>query len=559
MTPSAVRADEILVGRVLTLDDAGTQAEAMAVAAGRVLAVGSRQAMHALCGPGTMVRDFGSSTLIPGFNDTHAHMDSVGLKTIRPSLEGATCIADVLARIKALTATVPKGEWIVTMPVGSPPFFFNGPGTLAEGRLPDRHELDSVAPDHPVYIASPNGYWGEPPCHGTMNSLALQRNGITKHTKAQAPGTEVVLGPDGEPNGQVIERTYFSLIEADILPAIPRWDYAQRKEAVQRGMRLYAANGTTSVYEGHGVAPEVLAAYREVWQRGDMLVRCGMVVSPRWRNLEEADRAMRDWLPMARGRGFGDDMLRLSGVFIAHGGPPCVSLIQHKELTYVGWAGLVQTANSTEDFEALCRIAGKYDLRVHTIVSDKLDQMVPALQRLASEFPIGERRWVLEHVSKSSPQDLEAVRRMGVPVTLIPAQYLWKHGTPFMKLSEEQLDHLSPAKQLHELGVPVSAGTDAAPHNQLFVMWAMTERRERVTGRVMGERGKVSNELALRLLTRNGAYLTFDEHVKGQLAPGFLADVAVLSGNPLDVQGEALTEIQCQATMVGGRWVHGDL
>ncbi|MGB3328068.1 MAG: amidohydrolase family protein, partial [Thermomicrobiales bacterium] len=144
------RADHILLGQVLTLDDAGTRAEAVAIAGGRVVATGSRQAMLELRGPATQVRDFPGATLIPGFNDAHAHMDSIGTRQLRPSLEGARGIEDVLARIGALAARTPKGEWIVTLPVGDPPYYFEAPATLREGRLPNRHELDRVAPDHPV-------------------------------------------------------------------------------------------------------------------------------------------------------------------------------------------------------------------------------------------------------------------------------------------------------------------------------------------------------------------------------------------------------------------------
>jgi predicted amidohydrolase YtcJ len=552
------RADTILVGTVLALDDAGTRAEAIAIAGGRVLATGSRQAMLELRGPKTQVRDFPGATLVPGFNDAHAHLDTLGTRQLRPSLEGARSIADVLEKIRALARATPEGEWIVTMPVGAPPYYFDAPSTLAEGRLPNRHELDSAAPEHPVYIPAPGGYWGQPPCHSAMNSLALQRNGITRDTVPSTPNTVIGKDASGEPDGLFTERSYVNTLEADLLPAVPRFSYEQRRDGIRRAMDLYHRVGTTSIYEGHGCAPEVIAAYRELWERGDLSMRTAMVLSPRWRGLEDAAVAMRDWMPMLRGRGMGDAVFRVSGVFIAHGGDPCVAQIQQRDIAYMGWSGYVQQVNSTEEFEALCMLAGQHDLRVHTIVSDKLAKVAPVMERVARHFPIGQRRWVLEHISRSSPEDLATVRRLGVGTTLIPAQYVWKHGTPFLNFTEQEMDHLSPAKQLSEAGVPVAAGTDAVPYNPLFCMWSMTTRRERTTGRVMGEGGKVSNEVALRLITRGGAWLTFEEHEKGQLAPGHHADVAVLSADPLQVQGDALRDIACRATMVGGRWVYDE-
>ncbi|HLS84898.1 MAG TPA: amidohydrolase family protein [Burkholderiales bacterium] len=551
------RADEILIGAVLTMDDAGSRAEAVAIADGAILATGTREAMLELRGPRTAVRDFPGCTILPGFNDTHAHMDSIGARLVRPSLEEARSIADVQARIRALAQATPKGEWIVTMPVGTPPFYFDGPSALAEGRMPNRHELDAAAPDHPVYIPSPGGYWGEPPCHAALNSRALQLNGIDRHTRPTSPNTVMETDTHGEPTGVFVEKSYVNLLEPDLLPAVPRFTYDERRDGVTRAMALYHRMGTTSIYEGHGSAPDVLAAYKEVWERGDLTMRTSMVVSPRWRSIEEAEVVMRDWSPLLRGRGIGDAWFRVSGFFIAHGGDPNVQKVQQKDLQHVSWAGFTQQANSTADFEALCLLAGRYDLRVHTIVSDKLALVAPVIARLAQRFPIGERRWVLEHVSRSSPADLATIRNAGVAVTLIPGQYIWKHATPFMSLSEEELDYLSPARQLHELGVPVSAGTDAVPYNPLFCLWAMTTRKERHTGRTIGARGIVSPEVGLRLLTRAGAYLSFEEHVKGQLVPGHYADIAVLDGDPLALAGDALLDLQCRATLVGGKWVHG--
>ena len=172
---------------------------------------------------------------------------------------------------------------------------------------------------------------------------------------------------------------------------------------------------------------------------------------------------------------------------------------------------------------------------------------------------IGGRRWVIEHISKANPRDLQAIKAMGVAVTLIPAHYLWKVGHTFASLDEAQLDLLSPGRALIELGVPVSAATDAVPNDPLFCMWVMLARKDRRSGRIMGGRGVLTNEAALRLLTVNGAWLTFEEGCKGPLLPGYFADIAVLSGNPLTATAEGLLDIRCEATMVGGRWVYGNV
>jgi len=550
-------ADTILTGNVLVLDRAGSTAEAVAIAGGRILFAGRRDKVMELRGPETKLHDFGANTLIPGFNDTHAHSDSLGLKTIRPSLEGAKSIADILGRIRKLVAGRKPGEWIVTMPIGEPPYYWEADKSLAEGRLPNRGDLDGVAPDNPVYISSPSGYWGEPPCFMILNSLALKLNGIDRATKPRVDGVEIVHDASGEPTGLIIERNYTRMAEPDLLPAVPRFTQDDRIEGLRRSLPIYHDKGTTSVYEGHGCAPEVVASFRELWERNELTLRSSLVMSPAWLSTAEAEYAMRYWLSAARGRGFGDDWLKISGIFVGYGGNPQFNDLLRRDMGDTGWGGGLPSVNTPSDFEELCLLAGRYNLRLHTLASDRLHEVVPILERVAKHYPIGERRWVIEHISKASERDLKTIKAMGVAVTLIPAHYLWKVGHTFASLDDQQLDLLSPARGLTELGVPVSAATDAVPNDPLFCMWVMLARKDRRSGKVMGANGALTNEAALRLLTVNGAWLTFEEDRKGPLLPGYFADIAVLSGNPLNVSAEGLLDIRCVATMVGGRWVHG--
>ncbi len=550
-------ADSILIGSVLVLDKGSTRAEAIAVADGKVFAVGARDEVMRTRGQATAVHDLSGSTIIPGFNDTHAHLTTVGLKTLRPSLAGAGSIRDILVRIAELARSTPKGEWIVTMPVGEPPFYFDSPACLAEGRMPTRDELDSVAPDHPVYLSSAGGYWGQMPCYSAMNSLGLKRNGIDRNSTPAATGIEIQHDAGGEPTGVFIERNFVGVIELDLLKAVPRFTAGDRLEALRRALKLCHAKGTTSIYEGHGCAPDVVTAFRQLSETGELTMRSGIVLGPTWNGVEEAERIMRDWLSFARGRGIGDAMLRIAGVFLPCSGDTSINQLMRPNLADLGWADYIRLMSDSTEFERMCMLAGKYDLRVHTVVSDRLREAVPILERLAQLYPIGERRWVVEHLSKSNMPDLQALKRLGLGVTLIPAHFLWKSAYRFADLSSAELDLLSPAKQLVELGVPVSAGTDATPYDPLMCLWAMVTRQERTARRVMGPNGCISNEAALRLLTVSGAWLTFEEAVKGPLLSGNYADLAVLARDPLAATGDEILENECKGTMVGGRWVYG--
>jgi predicted amidohydrolase YtcJ len=351
-------------GAILTLDSAQSRHSAIAVSGDRILAVGRGSDIDAMIGPQTQVIDLGGRAVIPGFNDTHAHMEREGLKTQRLSLAQARSVGDIIGRIAAAARRVPAGEWIVTMPVGEPPFYFDGFGALAENRMPTRQELDDAAPENPVCISGVFANWGKPPGYTVLNTLGLRLNGIDRATQPRCAGVEIVRdAASGEPTGLIIEHNARPTVEFDLLRAVPRFAFDDRRRGARESMRLYNAVGTTSVYEGHGSAPETISVYRSLWERGEMSVRVALVVSPTWANLDEASAAMRDCLSFARGRGFGDAWLRLSGVHVAYGGDATTAALARADLPNSGWSGFVEQANSKGDFRDYCMVAAAHDLR----------------------------------------------------------------------------------------------------------------------------------------------------------------------------------------------------
>lgn len=545
-------------GNVLPLDGSGRQCQAIAIRGDRVLAVGDTAEIERKIGAQTRVIDLAGQAVIPGFNDAHAHMEHEGLKRIRPSLAGAQSISDVLSIVSSVARDIPAGQWIITMPVGTPPYYFGGPSTLAEGRMPTREELDEAAPHHPVCIPGHFGNWGEPPSYTALNSRGLALNNITGETKARCSGVEIVKDPAGQPTGVLIEHNPRPTVEFDLLPAVPRFGFGERRRGALTSMRMYNAVGTTSVYEGHGSAPEIISVYRSLWERNEMSVRVALVVSPTWADVAEAATMMRDCLSYARGQGIGDEWLRISGVHIAFGGDARIAALARADLPNSGWSGFVEQANSRGDFREYCMLAAQHDLRLHTIVGDQLHEIIPILAEVAERFPLAERRWVIEHVARARIEDLRALKQCGLIVTTIPVYFLWKGGHCYLKEPDEG-DMVVPHRHMLDLGIPLSAATDNIPYDPLFTLWSVCTRHERRTGRVIGPAQRLSAEDALRLLTTAGSWLTFEETIKGSLLPGCYADLAVLSQNPLQVPAERLKEIKCKLTMVGGRIVHDDL
>ncbi len=144
--------------KIITCDVDHSIAEAIAVSGNKISGVGPADALAADHADARII-DAGGRAVMPGMIDGHSHMDREGLKTIFPSLSGCQSIEDILQRIEALVAEAAPGDWIVTMPIGEPPYYWNVPDCLAEKRFPTRHDLDRVSPENPVYIRPIWGYW----------------------------------------------------------------------------------------------------------------------------------------------------------------------------------------------------------------------------------------------------------------------------------------------------------------------------------------------------------------------------------------------------------------
>lgn len=559
-------ADMILInGKVLTVDDQFSIVEAVAVAGGVFTAVGSNLEINHLAGPETQLIDLQGKTVIPGFIDGHAHLDREGLKFVLPALHGARSIRGILDVVAAEVAQKKPGEWIVTMPLGDYPYFDHSADLLDERRYPTRWDLDKVAPENPVYIKGAWYYWsGKSPTVSIANSYALRLAGITKDTVPPHAGVEI--GKDassGEPNGIFKETGATGSMEYSLMQVAPRFTPAQRLAALKDSMHRYNAVGTTSVYEGHGLSPVVIRAYKDLWESKEMTVRSHLVVSPTWDASPGVPlaKALGSWALYASGHGLGDHTLRISGLHVAVG-ESVQDVIRRQASANPGWAGYsvdsVLPAERGSVYD-LFYAAAKTGLRINAITYNEatLEEGLAALEKVNREMLIVDRRMSFQHLSFVTEDHMARLKALGVVPVVLPNTAIWKYGLGRTKdLPDEAANDYLPLQSFVAMGIPFVFATDNVPIEPMKTLWGAIARKDLATGQVVVNDQRISRADALRAFTINGAYLTFEEDRKGSIEVGKLADFAVLSADVLTVPVDEIYSIRVLMTVVGGTMVY---
>ena len=545
-------------GTILTVDSGFSTASALAVKDGRFIAVGDTETILPLARDATHVIDAAGRTVVPGLIDGHAHMDREGLKrSVYPSLEGCRSVAAICDRIADLARNAEPGAWIVTMPVGDPPNYYGVPDSLEEGRYPTRDDLDRAAPDNPVYVKSIWGPWRHVlPLVSIANSRALQEAGIDRDTTPPCPSIEIEKDPStGEPTGVFIEDTPYPIVELSLMRAAGGFTAENRLTGLKESMRLYNSFGTTSVFEGHGVAAEVLSAYQALAVRGESSVRSNLVFSPSWNTIAPADRedVLAAWGRWLAGRGLGDSTLRLAGLFAEFEGGE-EHAIRARANPYTGWAGFhFDSGLPRDDLKQLLITAARLGIRVSGIVPPMLD-LFEEVDRVA---PIAEQRWVLGHINVLSGDDIQRISDLGLILTTHTNRYIFKEG-PLLRerIGAARENDIVPLRRLLDAGVHVSFATDNVPISLWNPVWHAVARKSRDTGETVAPDEKISRAEALRCATAEGAWLSFEETEKGSIEPGKLADFAVLSEDPMTCAEDAIKGISAGLTVVNGNIVY---
>lgn len=532
--PPAVAPDVVLHnGHVLTVDRAFSTAEAVAVRGERIVAVGTSASVRALAGPATRVIDLQGRTLVPGLMDNHLHSAGGGPGV---DLSRARSLADVGAAVAARAVATPEGGVIVSNSDWHE-------AQLREQRLPLRDDLDRVAPRHPVVLVRGGHEY-------ILNSAALTRWKIDAGTPEPAGG-RITRYSDGRLNGELVD-TAKALVTLPPPPALSR---EARLDARVKEFATLQAVGLTSV-RLPGIQVDDYRLLEELRRSGRLTMHVNALLRPGGN--AQAVAAALDASGLKQDD--GDHWLRVGGVKLAVDGGFEGGLMRDPYVEPWGEKGTFRglQTQSRESFLATVDALNTRGWRVatHAVGDAAIDLVLEAYERANRQRSIVDRRWSIEHAFIGRPDHLPRMRALGVALSV--QNHLYLAGPSLVQYwGPERAALTTPVKRYLDAGLPVSSGTDApvVPYPPLWTIYHFVTR-DTITGGVLGPDQRISREQALRLATTGNAWLTFEEREKGSIEVGRLADLVLLSEDPMTCSPAALRDAQVLLTMVGGRIVH---
>ncbi len=520
-------------GTVIAVDRAFSVAEAVAVTGDRITAVGASARIRALAGSGTALIDLRGRALIPGLMDNHLHSAGGGPGV---DLSRARSLADVSAALAARVRQTPAGDVIVSNSDWHE-------AQLREKRLPLRDDLDAVAPHHPVVLVRGGHEY-------VVNSAALRRWRVDEQT-AEPPGGRITRYPDGRLNGELVDAAKAFVT----LPPPPvRSRDAQMAARAAEYATLHAA-GLTSVRHP-GVSVDDFRLLQEMQRRGLLTMRVNALLRPS--GTAQAVAGALDASGLVQGE--GDALLRVGGVKLAIDGGFEGGLMRepyaepwNERGTFKG----LQT-QSTESFNATVAALNERGWRVatHAVGDGAIDLVLNAYERANAQRSIVGRRWSIEHAFIGRADHLPRIKALGLALAV--QNHLYLAGPSLVSYwGPVRAGLTTPVRMYLDAGLPVSSGTDApvVPYPPLWTLYHFITR-DTIAGGVMGPDQRVTREEALRMATTGNAWLTMEEADKGAIAPGMLADLVMLSEDPMTSPASKLRDAQVLLTMVGGRIVH---
>lgn len=530
---AAQTADLVAVaGSIYTVDPAISNANAIAVKQGRILAVGDETSISRFIGPNTTRIIQKSATIVPGFIDSHAHLAGLGESLEMLDLREATSVQQVLDSVAKAVRTAPRGAWI------------EGRGwdqtKWAGKEFPNAEELSAVSPDNPVFLSRVDGHaaW--------VNQKALSTARISKST-ADPNGGKILRSQAGIPMGVLLDRA-----QGLVSKHIPAPNAEQLRKRLERAANECARLGLTMIHDA-GVGPEELAAYRELIASKKLPLRIYAMIGGAGALWEEY---------LKRGPEIGELLTVRSIKLMADGalGSRGAALLEPYSAD-PGNKGLLILEG--KEIERVSRAAAAKGFQVNThAIGDRANRTV--LNAYAAVLgDTNDHRFRIEHAQVVAPDDFELFRKYSVIASMQAT-----HATSDMRWAEERLGPKRVRgayawRRFLSLGVHLPNGSDfpVESPNPLWGFYAAVTRQDQSgqpkDGWMPDQR--MTRDEALKSWTLEGAYAAFQERESGSLSPGKRADFVLLSRDIMKSETQQILDTRVLATLVGGEVVYSNL
>jgi predicted amidohydrolase YtcJ len=553
----------LLDGDVITVDAEDRIAEAVAVKDGKIVGVGTCEEIKGFIGEDSTIIELAGRCVLPGLTDAHVHMIAGGTRAMDPKkldcrdfyIPEIKSIADVVARIKDHSTTIPKGKWIEV--IGSPMQNHR----FKERRFPNKKDLDEAAPEHPAFMS-----FG---AHIIIaNNLALERAGITSTTPDPIAGI-IVKDEAGEltgmlrekaknlvtnltsPGGEEIIRD--ALVRGITIPSVHSYKFEDLKRGIRSTVQRCLKRGVTTVHD-IVTSPDELRAYQEVMHENNLKMRIHLLV----RAYESKIKA-ESLLNIGIMTGFGNDWLKIGGIKLSiDGGMTGCNAAFYEPYCHEPWnTGVVRIPQETLN-ELVIKFHRAGDrLCVHAIGDKAFDMILDAYEKAINKYPRTDHRHRIEHGPSNylcTPERLHRMKKMEiVPVPNI--NFLYYFGDPLMvTIGEKRMIDAFPFKMMKDAGIRYTSGTDAPGYMPIDVLrdiWSCVSRKT-WNGDKISPGQAISVMDAIRIFTVDAAYSGFDEDIKGSVEVGKLADLIVLAENPMEIEVDDIKDIEVDYTIVNG-------
>ena len=527
-------ADTILVnGNIIMIDAKRTAAKALAIKGGIILFVGDDQAVRNMAGASSRVIDLSGRTVTPGLIDAHCHLSACGLlgtAYVDVSWPAVFTISDMQAKLAEKIATTPRGEWVV------------GSGWVTfEGRYPNKHDLDPVSPNHPVFVTNMGGHMA------VVNSLALEIAGVNAGTADPGNG-RFLREANNEPSGAVLNHPamdYFRRLWPPELTSVQTME-----TSILNPQATFAAMGVTSFQDVYARDMDRMQAYFNIARRGEMSIR-GQVM-----NVLEYIQELDGRIDAIEAMRYEDDYMHFAGAKFQVDGALEASFTNEPH-NGIAWNIPIWKPKDLNEAVRAFHDAG-YQVALHTGGDAAVDMALDAIEKAMNANPRPDPRHRIEHSVLNTPEALQREKDLGVVVSTQPTLIRAFADAVERIWGEERMQRMIPTRTWLDMGVPMCLSSDAPsmpwwdPQSTLFASIV----RASPSKKPVSPEQALTIEEAMYAHTMAGAYADFAENKKGSLEPGKFADLIVWHDNPYTVATEDILKLTVDLTMVGGMVLH---